>query len=466
MMRALERYEAGEARVIPVIVRPCDWKSAPFARFRGFPKVGRAVTLWTNHDEAWLDVAQGIRAKAADVRPAAPAPHSLPPRRPFTGRETELRALDELLASGSRTAVIQGGQAAVYGLGGVGKTAFALELAHRALARGVYPGGVFWLGASGKPRDVMKARSLLERALFLAQGAYGPDHPKVAVTLSNLALVMQDLGQTADARPLLERALELNEQAYGAGHHEVATSLSNLALLLQELGDAAAARPLLEWVLEIDLAVYGPEHPRIATSLSNLAGVLRELGLAARARLLLRRAVTIDGKVYGAASVNVASRLLGLATALQGASTKDAPAIIAKVLASVAGEKRADAARRLFDLTNIAVEDAAKAADELPESAFLDELLARARHTTYRHRSGGGRPRGPSTLGMMYAERRDRTADDIAHKLFREALALAHTSYGPDHPATAACLAEIAGALQHIAPHDQIKLCRQALSIE
>lgn len=44
MRRAIERYERGEARVIPVLLRPCDWKGAPFAKLQGFPKDMRAVT--------------------------------------------------------------------------------------------------------------------------------------------------------------------------------------------------------------------------------------------------------------------------------------------------------------------------------------------------------------------------------------------------------------------------------------
>ncbi len=35
MMWALERHTAGEAAVIPVIIRDVNWKSAPFAEFAG-----------------------------------------------------------------------------------------------------------------------------------------------------------------------------------------------------------------------------------------------------------------------------------------------------------------------------------------------------------------------------------------------------------------------------------------------
>jgi len=37
MKRALERQEAGEARVVPILVRPVDWKGAPFAHLQALP---------------------------------------------------------------------------------------------------------------------------------------------------------------------------------------------------------------------------------------------------------------------------------------------------------------------------------------------------------------------------------------------------------------------------------------------
>jgi hypothetical protein len=61
MMRAMERHELGEARVIPVILRPTDWHSAPFGKLQALPKDGKPITTWSNHDEAFLDVARGIR---------------------------------------------------------------------------------------------------------------------------------------------------------------------------------------------------------------------------------------------------------------------------------------------------------------------------------------------------------------------------------------------------------------------
>jgi hypothetical protein len=63
----MARHAAGEARVIPVILRPVDWHSAPFGTLQALPKDGHPVTSWSNRDEALLDVARGIRAVAEEL---------------------------------------------------------------------------------------------------------------------------------------------------------------------------------------------------------------------------------------------------------------------------------------------------------------------------------------------------------------------------------------------------------------
>ena len=42
--RAMERHEAGTARVIPVILRPVDWHTAPFGKLQALPRDGKPVT--------------------------------------------------------------------------------------------------------------------------------------------------------------------------------------------------------------------------------------------------------------------------------------------------------------------------------------------------------------------------------------------------------------------------------------
>ncbi len=58
---ALERREQGKAVVVPIIVRPTDLKGIEFMKFQGLPRDGKPVTSWASHDEAWVDVARGLR---------------------------------------------------------------------------------------------------------------------------------------------------------------------------------------------------------------------------------------------------------------------------------------------------------------------------------------------------------------------------------------------------------------------
>ena len=74
--RAMERHEARTARVIPVILRPVDWHTAPFGKLQALPRDGKPVATWKSRDAALTDVAEGIRevAKSLAVKtPNAPA---------------------------------------------------------------------------------------------------------------------------------------------------------------------------------------------------------------------------------------------------------------------------------------------------------------------------------------------------------------------------------------------------------
>ncbi|WP_017315038.1 TIR domain-containing protein [Mastigocladopsis repens] len=59
--RAMKRHEAKEARVIPIILREVDWHEAPFGKLQALPRNAEPVTNWANRDQAFTDIAKGIR---------------------------------------------------------------------------------------------------------------------------------------------------------------------------------------------------------------------------------------------------------------------------------------------------------------------------------------------------------------------------------------------------------------------
>jgi hypothetical protein len=83
LKRALERHGAGEALVIPVILKPSDWSSSALGPLQALPTNAKPVTKWSNRDEAFTSVAQGIRQAARKLaeRPArfSPPASAAPP---------------------------------------------------------------------------------------------------------------------------------------------------------------------------------------------------------------------------------------------------------------------------------------------------------------------------------------------------------------------------------------------------
>ena len=61
MQQALQYHDAGQAYVIPILLRPYDWKHAPFAHLQVLPRNGKAVTIWRNRDLAFVEIVGEIR---------------------------------------------------------------------------------------------------------------------------------------------------------------------------------------------------------------------------------------------------------------------------------------------------------------------------------------------------------------------------------------------------------------------
>ncbi len=133
LQRAMEKHEAGVARVIPVLLRPAPWEDAPFGKLQILPKNGKPITLWPNRDHAFLAVAKGIRevAEELNAEPQSaskyhkhkyinPLPKSVDKKR-FKNRNEQQIEILTLLRGNARLI-------GVYGLGGVGKTALVCRV--------------------------------------------------------------------------------------------------------------------------------------------------------------------------------------------------------------------------------------------------------------------------------------------------------------------------------------------------
>jgi tetratricopeptide (TPR) repeat protein len=138
MSRAMQRHTNGEARVIPVILRPTDWSSLPCGGLWPLPSDARPVTLWQSLDAAFSDIVEGIKKVVSDITATissltankTPQIWTVPYRRNpfFTGRDDILVHLYDNFTT-SKTPIIR--EQVLNGLGGIGKTQIAIEYAYQ-----------------------------------------------------------------------------------------------------------------------------------------------------------------------------------------------------------------------------------------------------------------------------------------------------------------------------------------------
>jgi tetratricopeptide (TPR) repeat protein len=69
---------------------------------------------------------------------------------------------------------------------------------------------------------------LFQQALELRKRLLGEEHPDVALSLNNLALLYKSQGHYAEAEPLYMQALEITERSLGANHPNTVTIRKNL----------------------------------------------------------------------------------------------------------------------------------------------------------------------------------------------------------------------------------------------
>ncbi len=68
MTRALVLHNAGEIRIVPIIVEPCDWKASPLGRLKALPRDSKPIVNWPNQNEAFLDIVSELRRVLTELK--------------------------------------------------------------------------------------------------------------------------------------------------------------------------------------------------------------------------------------------------------------------------------------------------------------------------------------------------------------------------------------------------------------
>ncbi|MEO0771068.1 MAG: NB-ARC domain-containing protein, partial [Cyanobacteria bacterium J06649_4] len=203
MQQAVQHHDEGTTCIIPIILKPVNWSATPFRKLQPLPEDARPITSWNDQDNAWLNVVEGIR-RAVDSFPQnrLQSPFVLPQLdiATFTGRELELRRLEDLLITdrtftGSKVAILTG-------LGGSGKSALACHFA--TIHRDKFPDGVIGLRVDGQDSQII-ARELAQNC---GEGIDPEDERDTATLMHDIfahrqmLLILDDVNHT-NSRDLL-----------------------------------------------------------------------------------------------------------------------------------------------------------------------------------------------------------------------------------------------------------------------
>ena len=168
------------------------------------------------------------------------------------------------------------------------------------------------------PKVSFDVWSLCQRYLPHAQSCkallqqYTLAFPEAASLLNKMGHYLWDSGEFAEAQPLLEHALKMREQVLGLEHPDLAQSLNDLAVLYNQQQMDKRAEPLHHRALAIRERALGPEHLHVSQSLHNLGSLYYDQEQYTQAESLYRRALAIREEVQEQNPLVFAEALMAL----------------------------------------------------------------------------------------------------------------------------------------------------------
>lgn len=295
--RAMERHERKESLVIPIILRPVDLTEAPFARLQALPRDAKPVTMWSNQDEAWLDVESGIKKAIADIQETKhrsttttgltqvrqviveelkrlESIYSEPSQKgtPFTGLPTGIHDLDNMLDGLQSSELV-----VIAARPSMGKTAFVANLAVKTAIDRNQPVAFFsmQMAAQQVVRRLIATAAEIDSAR-ISRGYLGEkDFPKLVGAVGKLvdAPLFLDESPRLSIREIATRAKSLKIQS--KIQLVIIDSLQQVLVSgVNEFNEGAAALKTLARELQVPVVVTsnvvrevekrGDKRPRVA----------------------------------------------------------------------------------------------------------------------------------------------------------------------------------------------------------
>jgi tetratricopeptide (TPR) repeat protein len=166
--------------------------------------------------------------------------------------------------------------------------------------------------------DFAAANQAYVGALRVAEG-FGPADTRLASTLLSLAIVYDELGNTAEAERQYRRALHVAEKCSGKDSPDYAHILVDLAGLYLDENRTAEGEAMIRQAIGIYDGRIQPDDARFIQARECLAELLSRQGNLVEAENLLTKAVDALGKRTGTGvDLVIATNNLGMVRELQG----------------------------------------------------------------------------------------------------------------------------------------------------
>ncbi len=161
-----------------------------------------------------------------------------------------------------------------------------------------------------------EAEQMHLKALNMKKRLLGEQHPHVAESLNNLAVLYDRLFKYSQAESLFLEALRILKRIFASEHPKIASTMNNLAVIYRSQKRYWEAEQMHLEVLRIRKSLLGEEHPDITSSLNNLAELYFSVGRFQEAEQKYIETLSMRKRLLGDEHPDVAFSLNNLATVL------------------------------------------------------------------------------------------------------------------------------------------------------
>ena len=139
--------------------------------------------------------------------------------------------------------------------------------------------------------ELERAESLYRESIAALEDVYTDGGPELATMLSNLSVLLDEMGREDEAYALRKRSMEMSMKSFKSGHPTQITSLADMAMRAMAREDGEVALTMAAKAAEVADAIYAEPEP-----LSMFAHLVHADALAFNERYIEAEAVLVDAE--------------------------------------------------------------------------------------------------------------------------------------------------------------------------